>query len=65
MGLTIIRALAFMWLSVLAADILYLYYAGGWQEPIAIIRIAELAFLYACIPGGIVLAIIEIKKCRR
>jgi len=40
------------WLSI---DILYLYYAGGWIEPIRIILISELVMLYALAGLGIFL----------
>jgi len=44
----------------MAGDLLYLYFKGGWQEPIAIFRIAELVVLYTFIPLGVILAIKEI-----
>ncbi|KKM75490.1 hypothetical protein LCGC14_1389840 [marine sediment metagenome] len=36
-------------LVVLPLDILYLYYAGGWVEPIKVILYVDLVMLY-CIP---------------
>lgn len=36
-------------LVVLAADLLYLYYAGGWYDPIRIIEITEVLLLYVII----------------
>jgi hypothetical protein len=62
MKMMMFKALVFLWFSVMAADLLYLYYAGGWQEPIAIVRIAELILLYGFVPLGIVLAVKEIRS---
>ena len=33
-----------------AGDILYLYYAGAWQEPIRAVELTELGILWAIIP---------------
>jgi len=33
-------------LSVLAGDLLYLYYAGAWIEPIVLIEVTEIIVLY-------------------
>jgi len=48
--------------AILSADLLYLYYAGGWIEPIGYIKIAELVMLYAFI---IIYLIITIRFFRR
>ena len=43
-------ALARLILLVLAADLLYLYYAGAWHDPIIFIEITEVVLLYtACV----------------
>lgn len=49
-------------LGGLAADLLYLYYAGGWVEPVACIRWAELVMLWAMIPGSVILAIRKVRS---
>ncbi len=64
-----------LFLIVTCATILYLYYAGGWIEPNAIIRIAELTSLYLLIGMSLVIAIAtlfdlfseknELKDCPR
>lgn len=43
-----------MSLSVLSGDLLYLYHAGSWVEPNAIIRISELVSLYIFFILGLV-----------
>lgn len=40
-------------LLILACDLLYLYYAGGWIEANKVILVAELVVLYALIPFSI------------
>ena len=52
-----LRAFSGLLLTVLAGDLLYLYYAGGWQEPIKVIEIAELVLLYLMIPLGVYVAL--------
>ncbi len=47
------RAMVGIMLSILAGDILYLYYAGGWIEPIQVILISELVMLYGLVAVGI------------
>ena len=39
-----ITTVCLFWLPI---DLLYLYYAGGWQEPNRFILIVELVILYA------------------
>ena len=46
-----------LFLIVACADILYLYYSGGWVEPNSLILKAELSALYLLIGIGLVLAI--------
>lgn len=41
-----------------AADIIYLYYAGAWTDPIIIIRIAELAILWIIVAIFLVLMVL-------
>lgn len=41
------------WLSVLAGDILYFYYAGAWTDT-SWIRVTELCFLWFFVVAGIV-----------
>jgi hypothetical protein len=50
-------------LAVLSADILYLYYAGGWQEPSSLIRVSELAILYLLMVISIIWSIIYFRRC--
>jgi len=40
-------------LVVLAGDLLYLYYAGGWHDPVIWVETSEVACLYAFVVGGI------------
>ena len=42
-----------MLLVVLAGDLLYLYYAGGWYDPSKIIELTEVTLLYAIAVLGI------------
>ena len=44
-------------ITVLSGDILYLYYAGAWVEPIRFIEISELVMLYSFVVLGIFLSI--------
>lgn len=43
-----------IFLTVLAIDLLYLYYSGAWYEPIKAIEYSEVAFLYMLIILGII-----------
>jgi len=54
------RALIFLLFTVLALDLLYLYYSGAWTDPVAGIRIAELVCLYAFVPIGLGLMLHEL-----
>ena len=49
----------------LALDLLYLYFAGGWIEPVAWIKFAELVSLVAIFTLGIIRSIQQIKEFRR
>ena len=42
----LLDAFLILLLAVLCGDMLYLYYAGGWHEPIRVIEIAEISSLY-------------------
>ena len=57
-----LRFLCFLWLSVLAADLLYLYYAGGWYDPFLFIEELEVAILYFFVVLGTAMATLEIFK---
>jgi len=48
--------------SALSIDLLSLYYAGGWYEPIAVIRITELIILCSLSIIGLVWAANHIIK---
>lgn len=47
------RGLIGLIVTGLSADILYLYYVGGWVEPIRFIEITELVILCAFVVLGI------------
>ena len=49
----ILLAFTGMFLSVLAADLLYLYYIGVWHDPIRLIEVAEIVILYILIGLGL------------
>jgi len=57
-----IQALLRLSVSALSIDLLYLYYAGGWCEPIAVIRITELIILFSLSIIGLVWAASHIIK---
>jgi len=54
----IVEAFMAIILMALASDLLYLYYAGGWYDPIKFIEIAEVVLLYAigCLGAGYLIA---------
>lgn len=52
-------------LSVLAADLLYLYYAGRWIEPILWMQAQEVVALYIIFFMGIAQAVLAIQNLRR
>ena len=50
---------------ILSADLLYLYYAGGWYDPIKVIEWAEVTLLYFFTMAGLlrfVLQVIQVKN---
>ena len=48
--------------TILAVDLLYLYYSGGWYDPIKWIEITEVAFLYLFVVAGIVGAVLKLRE---
>ena len=56
-----LKLIIYLWLSVLAGDLLYLYYSGGWYDPIKFIEMAEVVFLYIFVVLGLVMFAIEVK----
>ena len=54
-----------LFLAVLAGDLLYLYYKGGWWDPKKWVEQAEVICLYAFVIGGLinsVRCIVEVLK---
>ena len=51
-----------MVLAVLAGDLLYLYFAGGWYDPNRFIEIAEVTMLCLLIPLGLYVAVTNAKR---
>ncbi len=49
-------------LVVTSSDILYLYYSGGWKEPIMLIRWSELVCLYTFIVIGLSYCVWRVQK---
>ena len=52
-------------LLVLSSDLLYLYYAGAWYDPIKVIELAEVVILWALIPFALWQFIKHIKEAIR
>ena len=57
-----IKAIAFMMLAVLAADLLYLRHIGAWYDPSVVIETIELTLLSSFVGTGVWLAIYEVVK---
>ncbi len=57
----ILGLLTGIFLSVLSADLLYLYYAGTWREPIRWIEASEIVMLYIIFVLGIVQVVVATK----
>ena len=55
------RTLPLAILIVLAADLLYLYYAGAWHNTVKFIELVEVVILWALIPASIYLIIDALK----
>ncbi len=59
---------AFFWIllplitAALAGDLLYLYYAGAWQEAIKAIELAEVICLYLIGAGSLITVIYKVIK---
>ncbi len=53
-----------MLLSVLAADLLYLYYAGGWYDPIQWIETQEVVALYIIFVLGIIQSVVATRSLK-
>ena len=51
-----------LFFSVLAADLLYLYYAGGWHEPIKLIEMTEVVILYIFCVWGIAWVVVAARS---
>lgn len=63
--INIIKAIApGIFMSVLAGDLLYLYYAGGWYDPIPLIEKAEVVLLYILVIAGIAIPIQYIREAK-
>ena len=50
-----------VFLSVLAGDLLYLYYAGGWYDPIKFIEVSEIVILYLLFVWGIAWMVMKVR----
>lgn len=48
----LIRFLRYFILSVLSGDLLYLYYNGGWVEPVKWIEVSEVIILWVLVFAG-------------
>ena len=55
-----IKAIAFMMLAVLAADLLYLCHIGVWYDPSVVIETIEMTLLGSFVGTGLALAIKEL-----
>ena len=58
----LIRLLRYFILSVLSGDLLYLYYNGGWVEPIKWIEVSEVIILWALVFAGSVGLVYQVKR---
>ena len=50
---------------VLVGDLLYLYYAGAWYDPIKFIEVAEIILLYSLGIGSLITAIYKVGVMKR
>ncbi len=48
----LIRFLRYILITTLSGDLLYLYYNGGWVEPIKWIEVSEVIILWALVFAG-------------
>ncbi len=60
----ILGLLTGIFLSVLSADLLYLYYAGTWREPIRWIEASEIVMLYIIFVLGIIQIVVVTKELK-
>ena len=60
----ILNLLSDMLLLALAADLLYLYYAGAWYDPVLETEIAELVLLYIIACFAVLRAIFHVKEVK-
>ena len=58
----VLQSFAGMILVVLAGDLLYLYFAGGWYDPNRVIEITEVTMLCLLIPLGLYVAVSNVKR---
>ena len=61
----VLEALMFSFVTVLSLDLLYLYSAGGWQEPNTVIRRVELALLPTLAILGVIMTVAKLKEFAR
>ena len=52
-------------LSILAADLLMIYFRGGWYDPTKWIEITEVVLMFVFGTWGIVQTIMEVKRFKR
>ena len=58
----ILRLLVYIWFSILAGDLLILYYSGAWYDPNRFIEMAKIVILFLFVGLGIFMVIKEIKN---
>ena len=58
-------ALARLLPVILAGDLLYLYYAGGWQDPIKLIEGLEVSLLWVFVLVYTAWTVVAINKMRK
>jgi len=58
----LIRLLRYFILSVLSGDLLYLYYNGGWVEPVKWIEVSEVIILWVLVFAGSVGLVYQVKR---
>jgi len=60
-----LRLMSRLIITVLAGDLIYLYFAGGWYDPIKAIEVTELIILSSLVIAGIYLTYREAREvCR-
>ena len=60
----ILNAMISLWFSVLAGDLLYLYFGHHWYDPKPWIEYTEVVCLFIFIPSGIFNAVIELRHLK-